>query len=247
MSSYGLSGKRSSKAFYMKEFLRKILMYGSLSTLKLLNLIQIFPFFKRIRGKTFYFTPDVFSPHFFVVSSQFFLQNLHIPKGSRVLDLGTGSGILAVFAAEKAANVIATDLNPKAIQNARINVKLNRISRKVELRRGNLFKPVSEKFDVILFNPPYYPLKPKTYMEAAWCCGPNYLLLRKFLKNAKKYLTSKGFIQITFSSYMNMKFFHKVFKMQKFRSIMIARKFLFFEILYIYLLVPEDQKGVEVK
>ena len=231
----------------MREFLRKILMYGSLTVLKLLNLVTIFSYFKKIRDKIFYFTPEVFNPFFFVGSSQLFLQHLCIPKGARVLDMGTGSGILAIFASDQAKKVVATDLSPYAIKNARINTKINKLSSQVELRRGNLFEPIKETFDVILFNPPYYPLKPKTYMEAAWCCGPNYIFLRKFLKKAKEYLSSRGFVQISLSSYMNMKFFHKFFKKLGFHSFMIARKFLFFEILYIYILVPEGQKEVEAK
>ncbi len=229
----------------MWEFFRKILIQGSLTILKLLNLIFFFSFLKRIKGKTFYIVPDVFSPHFFVVSSTFFVQHLVIPKGSKVLDMGTGSGFLALFASEKAQKVIATDLNPNAVLNARINVKLNNLSKKIELRRGNLFRPITEQFDVILFNPPYFPLKPNTYTEAAWCCGSNYLILRNFLTNAKKYLTSSGMIQISLSSLMNLEFIDKFIKKCGFRSILIARKFLFFEILYIYILIPKVAKGVK--
>ena len=229
----------------MRKFFRKILMHGSLNLLKLLNLLFYFSFFKKINGKTFYFTPDVFSPQFFVVSSTFFIQHLSIPKGSMVLDMGTGSGILAIFASESAQKVVATDINPHAIQNARINVRLNNLSIKIELRRGNLFQPITEKFDVILFNPPYYPLKPKTYMEAAWCCGTNYFCLRTFLTNAKKHLTQRGFIQISLSSYMDLDYIHKLIKKHGFRSILIARKFILFETLYIYLLKPKISEGVD--
>ena len=227
----------------MREFLRKFLMYGSLNVLKLLNFFFLFSFYKKIRDKTFYFTPNVFSPHFFVVSSTFFLEHLTVPKGSTVLDMGTGSGILAIFAAKNAKKVIATDISPEAIENVELNVKLNALSKKIEIRRGNLFKPISEKFDVILFNPPYFPLKPKTYMEAAWCCGTNYFFLRKFLKNAKKHLNSKGIIQISLSSYMNLEIVLKLVKYYKFHPILIARKFLFFEVLYIYILVPKERVG----
>jgi release factor glutamine methyltransferase len=227
----------------MREFFQKILMYGSLSILKLLNFLFLFSFFKKIKGKILYFTPEVFNPHFFVASSTFFMENLHITKGSAVLDMGTGSGILAILAAERAQKVVATDISPYAIRAARINVKLNNLSKKIKLRRGNMFHPITEKFDVILFNPPYYPLKPKTYMEAAWCCGEGYSMLRKFLTNAKKHLTPKGVIQISLSSYMDLNFIKKLIKTKGFRQIMVARKFLLFEILYLYLLVPQDWEG----
>ena len=225
----------------MREILRRILMYGSISILKLLNFVFIFSFFKRIKGKIFYFTPEVFSPHFFVVSSTFFADHLHIPRNARVLDMGTGSGLLGILASQRAKSVIATDISPAAVHNARINVKLNSLGHKIILKRGNLFRPITEKFDVILFNPPYYPVKPKTYMEVAWCCGENYLILRNFLSQVRKYLTPNGFIQISASSYMDLKLLQKLFKKYGLRCVTVARKFLLFEILYIYILMPRTQ------
>jgi release factor glutamine methyltransferase len=222
----------------MREILRRILMYGSLSVLKLLNFIFLFSFFKTIKRRIFYFTPEVFSPQFFVVSSTFFANHLQIPRNARVLDMGTGSGILGILASQRAESVIATDINPKAIRNARINVKINHLEHKITLRRGNLFHPIREKFDVILFNPPYYPVKPKTYMEVAWCCGENYIILRNFLSQVRKYLTPKGFIQISVSSYMDLKLLQRMFKKYELRCVTVARKFLLFEILYIYILIP---------
>ena len=213
-------------------------MFGAIDTIKILNLVLPFSFFYKIKGKMFFITPDVFNPYFFVVSSGFFADHMAIPKNSSVLDLGTGSGILAIFAADRARRIIATDINPYAIRNTRINSKLNGVSNKIIVRKGSLFRPIKEKFDIILFNPPYFPLKPKTYLEAALFCGPNYLLLRKFLANAKKYLNPQGIIELSLSSYINLNLVHKFFKKYGFRPIIIARKFLFFEIIYLYILIP---------
>jgi release factor glutamine methyltransferase len=223
----------------MREFLKKILMYATINILKTLNFVVSFPFFYKTHGKIFYTVPEVFTPYFFVVSSTFFAEHLFIPKEAIVLDLGTGSGILAVFAANEARKVIATDINPYSVRNARINSKLNKLSNKIIARRGNLFGPLKEKVDIILFNPPYFPLKPKTYLEAALYCGPNYRILRKFLATAKQHLNPHGLIQLTLSSYMDLNLMHKLFKKYRLRPIMVARKFLFFEILYLYLLIPE--------
>jgi release factor glutamine methyltransferase len=213
-------------------------MFGAINTIEILDLAFPFSLFYKKDEKIFYTSPEVFNPYFFVFSSIFFAKHLVVPQNSMVLDLGTGSGILAIFAADRARKVIATDINPYAIRNARINSKLNKLSDKIIVRKGSLFRPIKEKFDTILFNPPYFPLKPKTYKEAALFCGPNYLLLRKFLANSKKYLNPHGFIQLSLSSYMNLKLIQKFFKKYGFRPIMIARKFLFFEILYLYLLIP---------
>ena len=222
----------------MRDLLRKILMYGTINSLKALNLAVSFPFFYKIRGKIFYTAPEIFNPYFFVVSSTFFAEHLFIPREATVLDLGTGSGILAIFAADKACKVIATDISPYAIRIARINSRFNKLSSKILVRRGNLFGPLKEKVDIILFNPPYFPLKPKSYMEAALYCGSNYLVLRKFLANVKQHLKPHGLIQLSLSSYMDLNLMHKLFQKYRLRPILVARKFLFFEIIYLYILEP---------
>ena len=55
-----------------------------------------------------------------------------IPPGSIVLDMGTGSGVGAVFAARNAARVVAVDVNPEAVRCARINVLLHHIEDRVD-------------------------------------------------------------------------------------------------------------------
>jgi methylase of polypeptide subunit release factors len=77
------------------------------------------------------------------------------PRVDRALDVGTGSGIHALLAAQHARHVIATDINPRAIAYTELNAALNGL-RNVECRRGSLFEPVEgEMFDLITCNPPY--------------------------------------------------------------------------------------------
>lgn len=75
------------------------------------------------------------------------------PVGS-VLDLGTGCGIQAVHLAAHCERVVATDLNPRALELARITARLTGVE--VEFREGSLYEPVAEEcFDLIVTNPPY--------------------------------------------------------------------------------------------
>jgi methylase of polypeptide subunit release factors len=77
------------------------------------------------------------------------------PRVERALDVGTGSGIHALLAAQHARHVIATDVNPRAIAYTKLNAALNGL-RNVECRRGSLFEPVEgETFDLITCNAPY--------------------------------------------------------------------------------------------
>lgn len=91
------------------------------------------------------------------------------PPGTRVLDLGTGSGLGAIIAARYAAHVIATDINPDAVRCAQINVLAHHFEERIETRVGDLFEPVrDQRFDVILFNPPYYRGRPRDLSDYAW-------------------------------------------------------------------------------
>ncbi|WP_416370546.1 methyltransferase [Streptomyces sp. PR69] len=76
------------------------------------------------------------------------------PVGS-ALDLGTGSGIQALHAAQHATRVTATDLNPRALHFARLTLALSG-ARPADLREGSLFEPVEdETYDLIVSNPPF--------------------------------------------------------------------------------------------
>lgn len=105
-------------------------------------------------GKEFFTTKETVAPS---IQSMFLLEHTEVKAGETILDLGTGSGIQAVFAAEKGAKVIATDLSENAIQDARYNAEYHNVADKIEFRSGDLFGPIkaNEKFDRIIFNIDY--------------------------------------------------------------------------------------------
>ena len=83
--------------------------------------------------------------------------NLEIKKGASVLEIGTGSGIVAMYASRLSDNITVTDINFDACELARKNFEDNGIEN-IEILFGNMFEPVeSRKFDVILFNTPDLP------------------------------------------------------------------------------------------
>lgn len=94
------------------------------------------------------------------INGIYLLEHAEIKRGEDVLDLGTGTGIHAIFAAEKARRVVATDIFGLAVDNARINAQRHGVEKKIDFRTGDLFTPLSnnEKFDVIYFNI-NYPFK----------------------------------------------------------------------------------------
>src|SRR5262245_9470515 len=71
------------------------------------------------------------------------------------LDVGTGSGVQALFAARHSERVVAVDVNPRALELAAFNARLNGVHN-IEFRQGSLFEPVAgERFDLIVSNAPY--------------------------------------------------------------------------------------------
>ncbi len=127
-------------------------------------------------------------------------------KGKKVLDVGTGTGFLAIICSEKAGDVHATDINPRAISAARKNAEKNNLH--LDVFESDLFQEVDEKYDMILFNAPYLPGERdvSNMEEKSWLGGKkgNELLI-KFLEDADKYLKKEGFILLVFSSISGVK------------------------------------------
>jgi release factor glutamine methyltransferase len=126
---------------------------------------------ERIRGAPFLVTPSVFNPK--VPRTGEFLASVLdanlIRADFSVLDMGTGSGVCAVFAARHAAQVVAVDINRAAVRCAGINALLNGVEDKIELRQGDLFTAVpGEQFDLVLFNPPFLRGTPGDDRDRAW-------------------------------------------------------------------------------
>ena len=105
----------------------------------------------RVQDKEFIIRPGVRPP---VVNSVYLLEYSKINAGEAVLDIGTGTGLHAIFAAEKAARIVATDIYKPAIDNARENARLHGVEEKIDFRVGDLFAPIKEgeKFDVFYIN-----------------------------------------------------------------------------------------------
>ena len=101
--------------------------------------------------------PDLPADHVVGVgSASRFLAGLTVRRPVRAaLDLGTGCGIQAILAARHATQVVACDINPRALNFTAFNALLNGVTN-VACRRGSFFEPVrGETFDLIVSNPPF--------------------------------------------------------------------------------------------
>ncbi len=118
--------------------------------------------------------------------------------GKKVLDLGTGSGLLAILAARAGAEVSAVDIVPETLACAKTNAKAN--GAKVNFILSDLFSNLeNKKFDLIIFNAPYLPEKISEFSRA-WAAGENAELILRFISEAKNFLNPAGKILLLISS-----------------------------------------------
>jgi release factor glutamine methyltransferase len=148
-----------------------------------------------------------------------------------VLEVGTGCGVIAKRVAERARCVIATDKNPRAVENAKLNG--------VEATMGNLFADLDSRFDLIIFNPPYLPSRgdiSRDWQTQAWDGGPSGReVIVQFLSQVGNYLTQKGRVLLVISSITGYKDVTELMHVQ-FRIVrVIAERKFFFETLYVVL------------
>lgn len=81
------------------------------------------------------------------------LMEQYLRPGDRVIDVGTGSGILAIGAAlSGAGDVLAIDIDPDAVRVAKENIACNGLSEKIRVQKGNLLDQVDESCDLCIAN-----------------------------------------------------------------------------------------------
>lgn len=136
--------------------------------------------------------PGVFHPGLFF-STHILLRRLLLekPVGKSILELGAGSGLISMVIAKAGSNVLATDINPLAIENLKRNAASNQVI--LEILESDLFDniPTERHFDYILINPPFYPKAPKSMAGRAWYCGENFEYFEKLFQQLQKVRASQ--------------------------------------------------------
>jgi len=155
-------------------------------------------------------------------------------RGS-VLDIGTGSGIQAVAAALKpdVEYVLAADINPEAVEAAKGRATHSGVISKMHFLVSDLFTNINERFDWIIFNPPYLPSEGDVE-DPTWAGGENGgETIERFLEEATSHLVHGGSILMIVSSEtgLNRGDYGYVWNV-------LEEKTLFFETLYCVCLSP---------
>jgi release factor glutamine methyltransferase len=165
---------------------------------------------KRIRFDDYVFdlNDDVYEP---AEDTFLFAENLSVSEGEKVLDVGTGCGLLGILAARRACNVVAVDLNPYAIRCAKENSILNCVSGKIDFVQTSLFTALNLKasFDLILFNAPYLPSdedETKTWIGRSWAGGTDgRKVVDCFISEVSPYLKPSGRVLLMQSTLTGVK------------------------------------------
>jgi len=169
-------------------------------------------------------------------------------EGLKVLDIFAGSGCIGISILKNVENsfVDFVDIDKKAIEQIKINLKLSRISpKRYKIYQSNLFEKLKGKYNYIFANPPYAAKeKIKEVQPSVLRYEPRRAILggkkglfyiRKFLKEAKKFLKPDGTIYFEFDpeqkneisnilrkeNYKNFKFFKDEFKKYRFVKVQI--------------------------
>lgn len=151
--------------------------------------------------------PKVFSP---ATDTVLLINAIKIQSGETVLEACAGTGVISLFAAEKAKNVIATDVNLQAVKNIEENVKKYGL-KNLKAVQADLF-PGRKKFDVIIINPPYTDHGAQDIVEQAFW-DKDHCVIKKFFKNARKHLTAKGRIYLTWANFAGFEFIENLAKL----------------------------------
>ena len=161
------------------------------------------------------------------------MDNLEVEHGSKVLEIGCGSGIVSIKASKKAESVTAVDINPHAIRCTRKNMKLNN-AENITLVESNLFDDITDTYDLILFNTPYLPVDEDEHDESiytrAWDGGTSGReVIDDFISQAPQYLKEDAKIQLVQSSLSDNDKTLERLRQQGFKAEITAKEHIFFE------------------
>jgi HemK-related putative methylase len=201
---------------------------------------------ERVDGAPLVVIPSVFNPKV-LRTGEFFASQIAarlVGPDAEVLDMGTGSGICAVFAARHARRVVAVDINPEAVRCARINALLNHLEHKIDVRHGDLFAPVlTERFDIMLFNPPFLVGTPKDDRDRAWRSND---VAERFAAGLGSQLKLGGFALVLLSSFGQAPVFLEAFRQRGFAISVLARRRFVNETLAIFRLEPPKPQSASI-
>lgn len=141
----------------------------------------------------------------------------------RVLDMGTGSGVNAILAATKSTQVMAVDINPRAVAAARQNAIRNRVADRVDVRLSDVYGAVDGTFDLVIFDPPSRWFAPRDLLEMA-STDLDYRALTTFVRDLDRYLNVNGRALIFFGTSGDMGYLRQILAEENYAVEVLAKR-----------------------
>jgi release factor glutamine methyltransferase len=144
----------------------------------------------------------------------------------RILEVGTGSGVVSLFMKDVAPGVVATDISPIACRNARLNG--------ISVIRTDLYAGLCGRFDLVIFNPPYLPTAPDEKLDAWLDRAFNGGItgrkeIERFVRDIDRILAPDGRVLTVISSITGVGETEALFKEKGFRMEIVATEKVPFE------------------
>lgn len=171
--------------------------------------MQVIPALKKtvqtsVAGMRLTVHPTVFHPKYFRTSAFMakYVATLDL-KGKRVLDLGTGTGILGIIAAQHGAEVTAIDINELSLDAARENAERHGVT--MRILKSDWFSALhGETFDFIFCNPPYIKGSGTHPYDAAWYAGEQNEHVLDLIEGCDDHLAAGGSLLLVLSNHADV-------------------------------------------
>jgi release factor glutamine methyltransferase len=150
-------------------------------------------------------------------------------QGQKLLEVGTGSGILAAYCASKGADVTASDIDPGAIKE--LSSAAGTLGIVIRTICCDLFPLIDERFDIVVFNPPYLPSR--GFGDGAVDGGKHgTATIKRFLSRLSEHLSKNGFALLLLSSLNDPEDLKRAYPGLGFEA--LRQESLFFETLQVF-------------
>lgn len=158
------------------------------------------------------------------------------PKSIKILDMGSGLGIQAQTCKDLGFNnLLTTDINPEVI-----NLLKEKSFKSIQ---SDLFSNIKEKFNLIIFNPPYLPFdekEPEDSQLQTTGGKKGYEIIVRFLSEVREHLSNKGVVLLLFSSLSEPKIILRETERFNYKVKLLGKEKLFFEELFVYLITTNS-------
>jgi release factor glutamine methyltransferase len=188
----------------------------------------------RYKGLTISVPTGVFHPGLFFSSKILakLVESLSV-SGKKLLELGSGSGMVSCVAARGGADVLAVDINPLAVLVTKENAQTNGLT--LESHESNLFESITKQaFDFIIINPPYYPKNPQNHTESAWFAGAEFQYFHSLFAKIGPYINMKSQVYFSASEDVDIERIQDIANEHGYRLEVRSRKWTIWEWNYVY-------------